>query len=267
MAIRFENSKVLLTGASGGIGEAIARRLHERGATLILSGRRADALEQLASELGDRTETVVADLARTEDVQMLCDRYADVDVLVANAGLPAAGTLDSFTPEQLDRAVDVNLRAPIQLARATVPGMVERGAGHVVLMSSLAGKVALSDSSIYCATKFGLRGFGFALKEDLRGTGVGVTTVFPGFVREAGMFHGSGVKLPRMVGTRSPEDVAKAVMRGIDNGRTEVDVAPVMLRSGGWLFGAMPSAVAAFNRSLGGAKLSSAIGEAQRDKR
>ena len=101
-------------------------------------------------------------------------------MLVANAALPAAGRLDSFTAQEIDRALDVNLRAPMQLTRALVPAMVERGTGHVVLISSLSGKVASAGASIYSATKFGLRGFGFSLNEELRGTGVGVTTVFPG---------------------------------------------------------------------------------------
>ena len=98
---------------------------------------------------------------------------------MANAALPASGPIVDFSPEQIDRALDVNLRAPIQLTRALVPGMVERGAGHVVLVSSLSGKVASIGSSLYSATKFGLRGFASGLREDLHGTGVGVTVVFP----------------------------------------------------------------------------------------
>ena len=83
--------------------------------------------------------------------------------------------------------------------------MLERGSGHLVYVSSLAGKVASAGSSVYSATKFAVRGFGYSLSEELRGTGVGVTTVFPGFIRDAGMFHESGAKLPRGVGTRTPE--------------------------------------------------------------
>ena len=85
----------------------------------------------------------------------------------------------------------MNLRAPVQLARALLPGMRERGSGHLVFISSLSGKMASAGASIYNATKFGLRGFGFALNEELRGTGVGSTTVFPGFIRDAGMFADS----------------------------------------------------------------------------
>src|SRR6266480_4773700 len=110
--------RVLLTGASGGIGNAIARALHAAGATVVLSGRRADALDGLAAALGSRAETAPADLASADDVSALLDRAGDLDVLVANAALPASGWLDSFSPEEIDRALDVNLRAPMQMARA-----------------------------------------------------------------------------------------------------------------------------------------------------
>src|SRR4051812_545049 len=213
MGIDLNGSTALVTGATGGIGQAIARALHARGARVILTGRRTELLEDLRAELGERVETLAADLTERADVQRLAQR--DVDVLVANAGLPAAGRLSGFTAEQIDRALDVNLRAPMQLSRALFPGMVERGRGPIVLMSSLSGKVAGPGGSIYSATKYGLRGFGYALGAELRGTGVGVTTIFPGFIRDAGMFVESGTKLPRGVGTNTPEDVADAVLSGI----------------------------------------------------
>src|SRR4051794_3159185 len=216
--MRLDGSTVLLTGASGGIGQAIARALDERGAKLLISGRRAEQLERIAAELGGRPTALVADLTEAADAVALAERAGAVDILVANAALPASGPIDDFTPEQIDRALDVNLRAPIQLARALVPGMVERHGGHVVLVSSLSGKLASVGSSLYSAGKFGLRGFAAGLREDLHGTGVGVTVVFPGFISEAGMLADSGVRLPRWVGTRTPEQVADAVVRGIEDG-------------------------------------------------
>jgi short-subunit dehydrogenase len=161
----------------------------------------------------------------------------------------------------------VNLRAPMQLARALTPAMCERGAGHVVFVSSIAGKVASAHASVYNATKFGLRGFGFALHDELRGTGVGVTTVFPGFIEEAGMFAEADVKLPPGVGMRKPGQVAEAVIEGIEKDKAEIDVAPVGLRLGGWLFGASPTLVSSITRRLGGDKVGEALGEGQRDKR
>jgi short-subunit dehydrogenase len=258
---------VLLTGASGGIGHAIARALHERGAQLLLSARRAEVLESLREELGAGVEVVPADLADAGDVAGLAERAAAVDVLVANAALPASGPLDGFSAEEIDRAIDVNLRAPVQLARALVPGMAERGAGHLVFISSLAGKVASSGSSLYSATKFGLRGFAAGLREDLNGTGVGVTTVFPGFISAAGMFSDAKVELPRGVGTRTPKQVASAVVRGIEHDKAEIDVAPFGLRAGALASAVAPSIAASLQRRLGAEDLAARIAEGQADKR
>jgi short-subunit dehydrogenase len=265
--VELEGRRVLITGASGGIGGAIVRALDERRAALVLSGRRLDALEELRSALGDRVKLVQADLARPADVKSLIERAGQVDVLVANAGLPAAGRLASFTPEEIDRAIDVNLRAPVQLGRALAPRMVERALGHLVFMSSMAGKVPNGGGSIYSATKFGLRGFAAALRDELRGTGVGVTTIFPGFVREAGMFEDAGVRLPSGVTTRSPSEVARAVIRGIERDRGEIDVAPPLMRASGWLAGISPGAVAAMARQLGSERVAEQLAERQRHKR
>ena len=119
-----------------------------------------------------------------------------VDVLVANAGLPGAGWLADFSPEEVTRALRVNLEAPMLLSRALYPAMVERGSGHLVMVASLAGKAASPRSSIYNATKFGLRGFALGLRTDLVPEGVGVSLVSPGFIRDAGMFAESGAKPP-----------------------------------------------------------------------
>jgi short-subunit dehydrogenase len=267
VAVDLNGARVLLTGASGGIGNAIARALHERGASLAVTGRRVDALEALKAELGDRVDVLEADLAVAADVEALPARAGTVDVLVANAGLPASGVLGSFSPEQIDRALDVNLRAPMQITHALLPGMLERGRGHLVYVSSLAGKVPAAGSSVYSATKFGLRGFGSCLHDELHGTGVGASTVFPGFIRDAGMFADSGVKLPAGVGTKPPEKVAEAVVEAIEKNRAEIDVAPIAVRATGKLAGIAPAAVTAVNRRFGGHDVAEGLAEAQREKR
>jgi len=190
-----------------------------------------------------------------------------VDVLVANAALPSSGAIEDFTPEQLDRALDVNLRAPIVMARAAGPAMRERGAGHLVFISSLSGKVASAGSSLYSAAKFGLRGFAAGLREDLHGTGVGVSVVFPGFVSGEGMFADAGVDLPRGVSLTTPESVAEAVVRGIEKNKGELDAAPLSLRAGALASAVAPSLAAAVQRRLGAGDISAQLAEAQRDKR
>jgi uncharacterized protein len=267
MGLSLQGRRALVTGASGGIGLALARALHGRGATVLASARRRDVLERLCDELGERAEALPADLSEREEVGALAERAGAVDVLVANAALPASGVLADLDPEKIDRALDVNLRAPIQLARALAPGMLERGSGHLVFMSSLSGKVASPGSALYCATKFGMRGFANGLAGDLAGSGVGVTTVFPGFIRDAGMFHESGAELPPLVGTSTSEEVAEATASAIERGRLEVDVAPLQLRVGAMLAGVAPAAVGALQRRFGAREVAEQIARGQQGKR
>lgn len=256
---------MLLTGATGGIGGAVARALAARGASVVLTGRRAEPLEALAGEIGGRA--VAADLAERDAVAQLIADAGDVDVLVANAALPASGELTSFSADEVDRALDVNLRAPIQLARLLTPVMCARRSGHMVFVSSLSGRTAGPHSSLYSATKFGLRGFSLGLRQDLAEHGVGVSCVFPGFVRDAGMFADSGAMLPPGVGTSSPEEVAAGIIRAIERNRGEVDVAPLAMRAGARLGGLAPELTASVQGRLGSFKVARAIGAGQRDKR
>ena len=265
--MQLAGARALVTGATGGIGAATARALHARGAHVVLSGRRAEVLDELRAGLATRVEVVAADLAERDGPARLAEAAGPIEVLVANAALPASGRVDDFAPEQIDRAIDVNLRAPIQLTRAFLPGMLERGRGHVVLVSSLSGKAASPRSGIYSATKFGLRGFAAGLREDVEQQGVGVSVVFPGFISEAGLFADSGVKLPPWVRTRTPEQVADGVVRAIERDRPEIDVAPLPLRVGTRLAGLAPIVSARVQRRLGSERIADALAEAQRDKR
>jgi short-subunit dehydrogenase len=258
-------TRVLLTGASGGLGQAIARQLAAAGAHVVLSGRRGDVLEQLASEISG--SVAPADLDDPAAVRELAEAHQDVDILVSNAGLSSSGVIDTWTEEQIDRALNVNLRSAIVLTRMLVPQMVDRGRGHVVFMSSLAGKSPTAGSSLYNATKFGLRGFAGAMRAELHGTGVGVSAIFPGFIRDAGMFHVTGVKLPVGVGTKSPEHVAKATLRAIERNKAEIDVAPVGLRVGSMLGGFVPDLAAAITRRSGGDEIAKAHETAHMSKR
>jgi uncharacterized protein len=262
--MELKGSRVLLTGASGGLGKAIARALADRGAHVAVTARRGEVLDDLCAELGGNLTPLPADLAERGAPAELAERAGEVDVLVANAALPAAGPVGDFAPEEIDRALDVNLRAPVQLTRLLMPGMVERGRGHLVFISSLSGKAASPGSALYSAAKFGMRGFAAAVRDDLVGTGVGVTVVFPGFIRDSGMFADSGVKLRKGVGTKAPEDVAAAVVRGIERGKGEIDVAPLGLRLGVKLSELAPGIASRVQRRLGAVELGEQLGEAHR---
>ena len=183
---------------------------------------------------------------------------------MANAGHPASGLLTDLDQERIDHMLEVNLRAPIALARGLAPGMIARGSGHMVFISSLAGKAASSASSLYSATKFGVRGFALGIREDLRRHGVGVSVVLPGFISGAGMFPEEAVELPRMVGTRTPEQVALGVLRAIERNRGEVEVAPLFLRVGSSLASVAPALASNLSRRMGGEKIAADLAAGQR---
>jgi short-subunit dehydrogenase len=252
----------LLTGATGGLGRAIAKALVARGAQVTLSSRKGDALGAFAAELaGEGHRTLVADLAQPGAAERLATEAGEVDILIANAGLPAAGLLTDFTSEELSRALRVNLEAPMLMARALLPAMVERGSGQLVFVSSLSGKVAAPRSSIYNATKFGLRGFALGLRADLAPGGVGVSLISPGFIREAGMFAESGAKPPPGLGTASPVQVGDAVVRAIEQDRVELAVAPLPQRALAHLALASPSISARVQSGSAGQKAAKAIAD------
>lgn len=263
--IDLRGARTLITGATGGIGQAIARRLAQEGAEVVLSGRRADVLESLANELGARA--IPADLADLDDVERLMTEAGPLDLLIANAALPASGDLFEFTPDQVARAVTVNLHAPIIMTRTAVSGMLDQGQGHVVLIGSLSGKVASTEASLYNATKFGLRGFALGLRQDVGRRGVGISIVEPGFVKEAGMFASSGAKLPRGGRLVTPDAVAKGVVTAVRGDRAEVVVAPLELRAGGVVGAVLPSLGARMQKAMGGEKVARSLAEGNRDKR
>ncbi len=261
-----DGKTVLLTGASTGLGPHIARRLQREGAKFILSARNQDALQKLASELNG-ARVIVADLSRPGEPERLADEAGEIDILVSNAGIPATGRLATFSIDQIDRAIAVNLRAGIVLARRFSQGMVERRSGHLVFMASIAGKIASGGETIYSATKFGIRGFGLALREELWGTGVGVSVITPTFVSEAGMWAVTGLRPNPVSGEVSPAQVSEAVWWAITKNRREIDVAPLQLRTVLKIQGVAPGFFATTARALGATRSNEQLDERQRDKR
>lgn len=261
--------KALLTGATGGLGRAIAQALAERGASVALSARKREALEQLAAELPGGGHTILpVDLAEPGAAERLAAEAGAVDVLVANAGLPGAGRLHDFSAEEVQRALRVNLESPMLMARALYPAMVEKGSGALVFIASLAGKAASPQSSIYNATKFGLRGFALGLRTDLGPKGVGVSLVSPGFIREAGMFADAGARPPAGMGTATPEQVGGAVVKAIEADRVEITVAPFQQRFMAHFAMASPSISVRAQSGSAGQKAAGAIADGHsKDKR
>ncbi len=182
------NKTTLITGAGGGFGRHMVRQFRDAGAKLILTDVSEDALHEAVADAGeDLVASVAADLATKEGCAALADlctsRDLVPDILINNAGIGIAGRLDHIPRDRWEALMQLNLLAPMRLCNLFVPGMVEHADGHIVNISSLAGWVGAQGLSAYCASKFGLRGFGESLAADLAGTGVHVTNVYPCFSR------------------------------------------------------------------------------------
>jgi short-subunit dehydrogenase len=268
--VELEGKRMLLSGATGGIGRAIAAELAGRGASLVLSSRKGEELERLAGSLpggAERHRVQVADLAEPGSAERLIEAAGELDGLVANAALPASGRLEGFSSEEVQRALRVNFESPILMARALSPSLAERGRGHLVFISSLSGKIGSPRSALYSATKFGLRGFAFGLREDLHPHGVGVSVVSPGFVRGAGMWADADVDPPPMIGTTTPDKVADAVTRAIERDRNEITVAPMRQRFAAELGYRHPEIAARIQRRSGADQIADELASGQSDKR
>ena len=248
---------MLLTGASGGLGEAIARDLAARGADLVVSARREAELEALAAGTG--ATVLVADLTDRDDLARVLDAVRDVDILVANAGIGADVPIEELTADDVDRSIEVNLRAPILMATEFVNSrLAARLPGQVVFIGSLSGLAPTPMTRMYNATKFGLRGFALSLRDDLTGTGVSASIVEPGFIRDAGMFASSGIELPSGVRTKSPQQVADGVARAIRDDVAEVFVAPLELRLAATFATVAPALSSRIQRRIGTAEMKGA---------
>jgi 3-oxoacyl-[acyl-carrier protein] reductase len=204
----------LVTGASRGIGLAIAQRLGRMGARVSICARDPARLDEATSRLrneGIETFAAEIDVTRPDQVTSLVrateQKFGPIDILVNNAGTGAFGPFQEFGEEEWNRVLDTNLKAAFLLSRAVAPQMIRRQTGHIINISSLAGKNTFAGGAIYCASKWGLMGLTGAMAEDLRAHGIRVSAICPGSV--ATEFPGRGGKNAEKI--LQPEDVAHAV--------------------------------------------------------
>ncbi|PRQ06879.1 SDR family NAD(P)-dependent oxidoreductase [Enhygromyxa salina] len=215
MPIDLHQRKVLLTGASRGLGVHIARALAGAGAQLLLTARDATKLAEIAQaceRAGAKVSVIAADLANPDDRASLIDRAGEIDILINNAGVEYTRRLLDQTDAQVHAQIALNLAVPIDLTRRVLPSMLARGTGTIVNISSMSGKGATPFNSVYAATKHGLNGFTTSLRLELHGTGVHVGVVCPGFV-SAGMWGRTGIRAPLALREVGPERVAAGVMK------------------------------------------------------
>jgi short-subunit dehydrogenase len=226
---------VLLTGASRGIGAAIARDLAKDKPRLVLTARDAAGLDEVAAavrSLGARATVVPADVATAEGraaVIAAVEAEGPLEAFVANAGIEVPVAFADQTPEQIERQILVNLTSPMLLARALLPGMIARGRGAVVAVSSMSGKSPTPYNTVYSATKHGLNGWIASLRIELAGTGVTAGVVCPSFVADAGMWSDTGLRAPGMMREVPLAKVLRGV-RAVLDGAGEVLVTPGPIR-------------------------------------
>ncbi len=213
-APRLEGHVALITGASRGIGLAIARRLGRLGARVAICARSTPGLEVATRHLREHQIDplpLVADVTRADQVAQMVERCAKtlgpIDILVNNAGIGVFGPVHEASEADWDAVLDTNLKGVFLVSRAVAPQMIRRRRGHIINISSLAGKNAMAGSAIYCASKWGLQGLSYCMAEDLRGYGIRVSVICPGTVATEFSPH-AGKDPAKML---RPEDVAHAL--------------------------------------------------------
>ena len=226
-----KGKSVLVTGASRGIGSYIVNTLAKEGLNIICVARSEDELNKAklkVEELGSSAHVFPFDLQNIRLIPELINdirsEIGEIDILVNNAGIEMYRKYGDYSARELNSILAVNLHAPMELTRLLLPGMLDRGAGHVVNVASLAGCKGVAYNSIYSATKAGMIMWSEGLRQELKGTGVGVSTIKPGYISEAGMFHNSGQDAPKLLGTSPPQAVADAVIRAIKGNKAEIIV-------------------------------------------
>lgn len=257
--MELRESNALLTGGSRGIGPYMARALLARGARVTLAARSAEGLAKVRDSLGSEDVAIApGDVSVETDREKIVgaaeEAFGPVDVLVNNAGIESVLPFPEFTEEEIRRVIDVNLDAPIQLTRLVIPGMLERGKGHIVNISSLSGRTGPPYHTIYSTTKHGLVGFSASLRSELKGTGVSASVICPGYITEAGMFaEERGMEPPKRSGAwGTPRDVARAVIRAIEKDVPDIIVAKGMAKIADVAFAISPRLVDAIARRTGG---------------
>lgn len=241
----FQGQVVWITGASGGIGAALARQLAARGARLVLSARRADALEAVKADCVDaglEWDSVLVlplDVTATSSmpaaVEAVLAHFGHIDLLVNNAGISQRSLCLETELDVYRRLFEIDVIGQIALTKQVLPHMVTRGSGHVAVTASVAGKVGVPLRTGYCAAKHAVMGFFDALRTEVAHLGIGVTTIVPGFIRTdiarnalTGTGEPTGAADEDIEGGMDVEECAAAILEGFVNGTEEIAVGKGM---------------------------------------
>ncbi len=233
---KLENKVALLTGASSGIGAVIAKSLSSEGVEIVGIARSETGLQKTKMDIesnGGKFHSISFDITDPSNLSELKTRVEDlvgnIDILINNAGIEEYNYFPNYTLEYIQKITSVNLLAPMEITRKFLPELHENN-GHIVNICSLAAKKGESFNATYSATKGGLALFTDALRQELHGSGVGVSALFPGLVSDVGMYSDSQVKAPLVLGTIPSKKVAKALVKAIKKNKPDVIVNSGPLR-------------------------------------
>lgn len=220
---------VLLTGASRGIGASIAVALAQEGAIVIGVSRSQEGLARVQRKIeaeGGKMISIPADISQTDRLSALVDHISQVvgpvDILVNNAAIEIYRAFQNYSLDEIQRILSTNLLAAIELSRLLLPSMLARQEGHIVNIASLAAKKGHPYDSIYSASKAGLLMWADAIRQELSESGVRVSTVCPGYVKDQGLLSDTHIQAPRFAGVSMSRDVVAAVLKSIKNDSAEV---------------------------------------------
>ncbi|MDJ0734080.1 MAG: SDR family NAD(P)-dependent oxidoreductase [Nostocaceae cyanobacterium] len=223
--------KILLTGASRGIGRFIANELAQKQATIICVSRSQEGLDQVCAEinaLGGKGIGISFDISNVEQLPILVEKIeqlvGSVDILINNAGIEIYKAFQNYSLADIQSVLSINLIAAMELTRLLLPNMLSQGNGHIVNIASLAAKKGHPYDSIYSASKAGLLMWSNAVRQELVGTGVNISTICPGYISNYGLLADTGVPAPKLAGLSKAEDVAKAVIQAIEKNQAELIV-------------------------------------------
>jgi len=234
----FAGSVAVVTGGASGIGLATARALYAQGAHVVLADINSEGLQQAAQLVHQSNPSstahivaVVTDVADEEKVRELMRQALDtcgrIDLVVCSAGIGRGGLIDTFTAAEMQTMMNINFMGIYHCVQAALPAMRHQQDGHFVFLSSVAGKLGSPYLSGYCATKWAVRGFSIALRAELHGTGIGITTVYPAWV-DTPMIHQENDDIQNMtiVALLTPEQVADEILQAVLAEKRDLTLAP-----------------------------------------
>ena len=247
--MRFKDKVVVITGASSGIGEQACIDFAKRGANVVLVSRSSEKIESIATKLKQdyhaETLAVSCDVSKKQQVvsmsKQVLGEFGYVDILVNNAGFGIFGSVNDLSIEDLEEQLATNLLGTIYCTKVFLPSMLNRKAGHIVNVASVAGSIGIPGMAAYCASKFAMIGFSQSLNHELSGTGVGVTAVSPITVKTNFFEHQSFKKIrPNYTpAALSAQDVSNAILRASNSTRMEI-IVPFYVRGAVWFTQTFP---------------------------